>query len=227
MIALVHLLVNCTGELLAWMYVELKLLSVHLICSGQRRGLLIKQAEWRANQKPVHLILKHLDLALRKLVLLQSIAHRFLLLLLHHRGNVLRSDTPGLFWLRLRRLLFLLIGHLPWLFHLFVLLIVPLRVNLPLHILIELLHHLLQLSLVAKRDKRVVKDDHDYPLELPSSDKGPKIGLLLNKHLEVKVGVAAHLHDFLRGWEADPDVLLQLLIYRAEVLHCLLPWSLI
>lgn len=118
----------------------------------------------------MYFILKNLGFTLSELVLLQSVAHCLLLLLLHQDRDILCGDTPRLVLFRFRSLLFLLCCQLSRLFQLIVLGFIPLRVDLPLYILVEFLDHLLQLSPVTQRDKGVIQDNHHNSFQLASAD---------------------------------------------------------
>ena len=104
----------------------------------------------------MHLFLKDINLTVSKLVLLDGIAHGFLLLLFEDHCNLLCGDTTSpSFFFSLSHLLFLVVIKLALRLHLFGLLIIPLSVDLPLNLLVILLNDSLQGILIREGNKRM------------------------------------------------------------------------
>jgi hypothetical protein len=154
MVPFVYFLIDSTRELLARVDVVLELLPIELESSGKSSRFLVKQFQRGLNEEEMHLLLKDINLTVRKLVLLDSIAHGLLLLLFEYHCHLLCGDTPTpTFLLSLSHLLFLLVIEFALRLHLFGLLIIPLSVNLPLYLLVVLLNNFLQRILVREGDK--------------------------------------------------------------------------
>ena len=168
----------------------------------------------------MHLFLKDINLTVSKLVLLDSIAHSLLLLLFEYQCHLLCSDTssPTLFF-GLSHLLFLLVIQLALCLHLFGLLIIPLRVDLPLNLLVILLNDSLQGILVREWNKRMRFDYHHDPFQLPRPDEGPQKGLALTEHVKKVVCIPTYVENLFRGTETHSQILLDLRIDRGEMLH--------
>jgi hypothetical protein len=83
----------------------------------------------------MHLILKYLNFTLCEFILLHRVTQGFFLLLTESLVDGLRCKN--IIFFSLSRFFFLLCGQLALKFELYMLLVVPLRINLPLHILVE------------------------------------------------------------------------------------------
>jgi len=154
MVSFVYFLIDSTCKLLARVDVVFKLLPVELESSGKCSRFLVKEFERGLQEEEMHLLLKDINLTVRKLILLDRIAHGLLLLLFEYHCHLLCGDTSAsTFLLSLSHLLFLLVVELALRLHLFCLLIIPLRVYLPLNLLVELLNDSLQGILIREGDK--------------------------------------------------------------------------
>ena len=172
----------------------------------------------------MHLFLKDINLTVSKLVLLDGIAHGLLLLLFEYHGHLLCGDTSSsTFFFSLSHLLFLLIVEFTLRLHLFGLFIIPLRVDLPLNLLVILLNDSLQGILIREGNKRMGFDYHHDPFQLSRPDEGPQKGLALTEHVKKVVCIPTDVEDFFRGAETHAQILFDLLIDRSEMLHEVFP----